>query len=230
MHRTLVEMLEGNAEHAEAFDSRFDDLQGGQRPDAVTVCCSDSRVLQDHMWGNDEPGRIFTCSNIGNRVVQRTDGGEAVSGDVLYPIEHAGTEIAVVVGHTGCGAVTATYDALSGALALDRDEPPGIVHCVNLLSPRLAPGVDLLPADLDRPGTINRLVEYNVDRQVDVLVGSDEVPDDVTVAGVVYDFQDVYDGRRGEIHVINVGGETDGEALRDAYPEVEDRISRLWEY
>jgi carbonic anhydrase len=61
-------------------------------------------------------------------------------------------------------------------------------------------------------------------------VGSDEVPDDVTVAGVVYDFQDVYDGRRGEIHVINVEGETDGEALRDAYPEVEGRIERLWEY
>ena len=72
MNRTLVDLLAGNADHAAAFEGRFDDLQGGQRPDAVTVCCSDSRVLQDRMWDNDSPGRLFTCGNIGNRVVQRT--------------------------------------------------------------------------------------------------------------------------------------------------------------
>ncbi|WP_115862921.1 carbonic anhydrase [Halorussus litoreus] len=236
MSQTLVDLLEGNAEHASEFESRFDDVQDSQRPEAVTVCCSDSRVLQDHVWNNDEPGRIFTCGNIGNRVVQRTDSGEAnsddeapsevVSGDVLYPIAHTETDTAVVVGHTGCGAVTATYDALTGEVS----EPPGIEHCLDLLKPHLEAGAELLSEDLSRAEAINRLVEYNVDRQVEFLVESEEVPDHVDVYGVVYDFQDVYGGRRGEVHVVNVDGETGVEMLRDEHPEFASRVDRLWEY
>ena len=226
MHETVIELLQRNADHAAEFQSAFGDVQDAQHPDAVTVCCSDSRVLQDAMWGNDEPGHLFTCSNIGNRVVQRTDAGEVVSGDVLYPIEHTGTDTAVVVGHTGCGAVTATYDALTDGLS----EPPGIDHCLDLLKPSLEAGVKALPEDVGRTEAINRLVEYNVDRQVESLVESDDVPDDTDVVGVVYDFQDVYGERRGEVHVVNVGGETDVETLREDYPDISDRIARLWEY
>ena len=226
MHRTIADLLRNNSKHAREFQSRFDEVQDSQRPDAVTVCCSDSRVLQDHVWGNDEPGRVFTCSNIGNRVIQRTAAGEVVSGDVLYPVEHTGTETVVVMGHTGCGAVTATYDDLTGGSS----EPAGIEHCLDLLKPRLEAGVESLPADLDRAAAINRLVEYNVDRQVEFLVGSDEIPSTVDVIGVVYDFQDVYSGRRGEVHVVNVDGETDVGTLREEHPEIESRIERLWEY
>ncbi|MFQ3319501.1 MAG: carbonic anhydrase [Natronomonas sp.] len=226
MEQTFVELLQNNAEHAQAFHSRFDDVQESQHPDVVSVCCSDSRVLQDHLWGNDEPGRVFTCGNIGNRVVQRTDAGEVVSGDVLYPIEHTGTETAVVVGHTGCGAVTATYDALTDGLS----EPPGIEHCISLLKPHLEGGVEALPDDVERTAAINRLVEYNVDRQIEFLLESDAVPETVDIIGGVYDFQDVYDGQRGEVHVINVDGETSVETLREEYPDIESRIERLWEY
>ncbi|MFB6308994.1 MAG: carbonic anhydrase [Haloarculaceae archaeon] len=226
MNDVIVDLLAANAEHAEQFQSRFDDLQDAQHPEAVTVCCSDSRVLQDHMWGNADPGRLFTCSNIGNRVVQRTGTGQTVSGDVLYPIAHTGTEVAVVVGHTGCGAVTATYDALAGPLS----EPAGIEHCIDLLKPHLKPGLDRLPDGLDRATAINHLVEHNVDRQVRILGDSADVPDSVTVVGAVYDFQDIYSGRRGEIHVINVDGETDVATLEDEYPEIAARIERRWEY
>jgi carbonic anhydrase len=226
MNQTFVELLAQNADHAREFDSRFDDVQDAQHPGVVTVCCSDSRVLQDHIWGNDEPGSIFTCGNIGNRVVQRTDEGDVVSGDVLYPIAHTGTDLAVVVGHTGCGAVTATYDDVTGGIS----EPPGIEHSIGLLKPYLEPGVEALPDGLRRDEAINRLVEYNVDRQVAFLRDSDQIPADVTVVGVVYDFQDVYGGRRGEVHVVNVDGETDVDRLRTAYPDIESRVHRLWEY
>jgi carbonic anhydrase len=223
---TLPDLLSGNADHAADFEDRFDEVQAGQRPEAVTVCCSDSRVLQDEMWSNDEPGRLFTCGNIGNRVIQRTADGEVVSGDVLYPLVHTGTRTAVVVGHTGCGAVTATYDALTDGIS----EPAGIEHCIELLKPHLEAGVEALPDGVERADAINRLVEYNVDRQVQFLLESDDVPADVDVDGVVYDFQDVYGGRRGEVHVVNVGGETDVDALRSAHPEIASRVDRLWEY
>ncbi|WP_335999147.1 carbonic anhydrase [Halorientalis halophila] len=226
MNQVFVDLLADNAAHAETFDSRFDEVQDAQHPEAVTVCCSDSRVLQDHVWNNETPGKIFSCGNIGNRVVQRTAEGEAVSGDVLYPIAHTGTELAVVVGHTGCGAVTATYDALTEGV----DEPAGIEHCIGLLEPHLEPGVERLPDDLPRTDAVNHLVEYNVDRQVEFLRESEDVPDAVDVVGVVYDFQDVYGGDRGEVHVINVDGETGVETLREEYPEIAERIDRRWEY
>jgi carbonic anhydrase len=226
MRETITDLLAANAEHASEFGHRFDDVQDAQHPDAVTVCCSDSRVLQDHVWGNDRPGRLFTCGNIGNRVVQGSDAGPVVSGDVLYPLAHTGTEVAVVVGHTGCGAVTATYDALTDGI----DEPAGIEHCVSLLADCLEAGVEALPDDLDRAESVNHLVEYNVDRQVEFLLESDDVSDDVTVMGVVYDFQDVYTDRRGEVHVVNVDGDRDVASLREENPEVADRIRRLWAY
>ncbi|WP_049970500.1 carbonic anhydrase [Haladaptatus cibarius] len=226
MHETVIELLKHNSEHADEFQSRFDDVQDSQRPSVVTVCCSDSRVLQDHMWGNDQPGHIFTCGNIGNRVVQRTDSGEAVSGDVLYPVEHTGTDTIVVVGHTGCGAVTATYDDLTEGLS----ESAGIEHCLSLLKPRLESGVESLPSDVSRTEAINRLVEYNVDRQIEFLIESDEIPSGVDIVGVVYDFQDVYGERRGEVHVVNVNGEIAVEKLREEHSEIDSRIRRLWEY
>ncbi|WP_435194222.1 carbonic anhydrase [Natronomonas sp. EA1] len=226
MHPVFTDLLAGNAAHAAAFADRFDDVQDAQHPAAVTVCCSDSRVLQDHLFGNDEPGRLFSCGNIGNRVVQRTAEGEVVAGDVLYPLAHTGTNLAVVVGHTGCGAVTATFDDLTGGI----DEPPGIEHCIDLLGQHLVDGVETLPEGLTRERAVNHLVEYNVDRQIQFLLESEEVAETVDVAGVVYDFQDVYDGERGEIHVVNVNGERNVETLRETHPAFADRIHRLWQY
>jgi carbonic anhydrase len=256
MHEVFRGLLEGNSAHARANASRFDDLQDGQAPEAVTVCCSDSRVLQDAMWANEDPGSVFTVGNIGNRVIQRTRAGETVvSGDVLYPLAYTDTETAVVVGHTGCGAVTATYDAIvrgdegdggddegdggddegdggddEGDGGDDEgDAPAGVEHCIDLLRPRLEPGVDALPADVRGDDAVNRLVEYNVDRQVDALRESDDVPDAVTAYGVVYDFQDVYGDRRGEVHVVNVDGETDPDVIREAHPELADRVARRFQ-
>lgn len=221
----LRQLLERNEDHIKQKNGDFDDVQDGQWPDAVTVSCSDSRVLQDHMVDNDDPGRVFTVGVIGNRVVQHTDSGRAVSGDVLYPIAHAGTDLALVIGHTSCGAVTATYRELTEGL----DEPAGIEHCIDILADDLEDGIEELPEGLDDDEAVNHLVEYNVDRQVQNLVDSDEVPDDVDVVGLVYDFQDVYDGERGQLHVININGDRDVQDLEQQHPELADRIERIWE-
>ncbi len=225
MNQTIIDLLEANASHARAFDSRFDGLQKEQRPVAVTVSCSDSRVLQDHMWDNDTPGRLFTCSNIGNRVVHHPDTDGIVSGDVLYPLIHTGTKLAIVVGHTGCGAITAAYESLAGGHA----DPAGIERALETLTADLEHGLDALPDALSHESAVNYLVEYNVDRQIQHLLASPAVPNDVQVLGVVYDFQDVYGGRRGAVHVTNIDGETNTGRLRDRYPEVQRRIDRLWE-
>jgi carbonic anhydrase len=229
MNEEFIQLLEGNETHAENLEGDFDSVQDGQNPGFVTVCCSDSRVLQDHMWDNEEPGQIFTVSNIGNRTYQEKDGEEVVSGDMIYPVAHADTDTMVVVGHTGCGAVTATYQHVEGDLDYD-NEPEGIQHSIDLLEPHVREGVEELPEGLEDDEAVNHLVEYNVDRQVDFLRESEEVPEEVDVVGVVYDLHDVYDGGdHGHVYVSNVNGENSVEDLRENYSEVEDKIERLWE-
>lgn len=227
MPESVSDLLQHNEHHAHEFENeRFESVQDGQAPPFVTVCCSDSRVLQDEMFENRTPGDIFTVGAIGNRVFEETAEGLAVSGDVLYPLVHADTSTAVVIGHTGCGAVTATYRDITDGI----EELPGIRHCIDLLKRRLADGVEALPEGLDESEAINRLVEYNVDQQVAFLRASKEVPEAVDVVGVVYDFQDVYSDERGLLHVVNVNGQRDPEQVSEEHPALAGRMQRLWSY
>ncbi|SFC66129.1 carbonic anhydrase [Halobiforma haloterrestris] len=227
-HNVLRELLAGNATHVEGLaDDYFADVQDGQRPDVVAVCCSDSRVPQERMWGVDEPGTVFTPSNIGNQVRDEDDGESIVDGGMLYPIHHAGTEVAAVVGHTGCGAVTAAYEVATGG---DLPGPRGVDKWVEGLVPIVEDGLesDAIDTDADDGTVINRLVEYNVDRQVRFLRASDDVPDEVDVYGFVYDFQGVYGDAYGRAYLTNVNGETDPDALAGLVPdEYADAVERL---
>lgn len=222
MNPEFIDLLESNLEHAENDNEVFDHVQESQEPGAVTVCCSDSRVLQDHMWGNSQPGEVFTVSNIGNRVFQKPE-NKVVSGDVLYPVVHTGTKTVVVVGHTGCGAVTATFKDVKEGI----DELEGISHCIDHLKPLIKEGVKELPEGLTESEKINHLVEYNVDRQVEHLIESENIPEDSDIIGAVYDFQDVYSDTRGKVHVINVNGEREESNIDE---EVRERVNRLWSY
>jgi carbonic anhydrase len=214
----LHALLEGNEEHVAALpDGYFASVQTGQRPRAVSICCSDSRVSQEGMWAVDEPGWLFTPSTIGNQVWDSYEGDRVVDGSVLYPIANTDTEVALVVGHTGCGAVTAALDAVR---ANDSGGPPGIAKWVEMLVPVVEDGLEDDRVDPDRDASlVDQLVEYNVDRQVSFLLESDAVPAAVTVYGFVYDFQNVYGGENGRAYLVNADGETDPDALRERVPE-----------
>src|SRR5215467_8654125 len=91
--------------HGAALIQRRHDLAKDQKPFAVIVSCSDSRV---------PPELVFDVS-LGDIFVVRT-AGEVVDavelGSIEYAIEHLGTRLIVVLGHQRCGAVSA---AVSGA-------------------------------------------------------------------------------------------------------------------
>jgi carbonic anhydrase len=222
----LTKLLAGNASHVEELaDDYFEGVRAGQHPDVVTVCCSDSRVPQERMWGIDRPGAVFTPSNIGNQVWDVDDGERIVDGGVLYPIHHAGTEIATVVGHTGCGAVTAAYQVATGG---DRPGPQGVGKWVDLLVPVVEEGLesDLVDDEADEERVVNQLVEYNVDYQAQFLRESTDVPDDVTVYGFVYDFQGVYGDEYGRAYLVNYDGETHPEEITKRIPEEYEEATR----
>ncbi|NHN61171.1 MULTISPECIES: carbonic anhydrase [Halorussus] len=217
--QTLLDLLEGNREHVESLAAdHFDAVQDEQRPEVVSICCSDSRVSQEGMWTVAEPGRLFTPSNIGNQVWDEYDGERVVNGNLLYPLAHTGTETVAVVGHTGCGAVTAAYRAVT---ADESGDYPGIEKWVRSLVPVVEAGLDdeAVDADADADAVVNQLVEYNVHRQVAFLREADALPASASVYGFVYDFQRVYGDVPGRTYLVNDDGETDPDAIADRLPE-----------
>jgi carbonic anhydrase len=97
----------GNSEepHGAVLIERRHALAKDQKPFAVILSCSDSRV---------PPELVFDVS-LGDIFVIRTAGevvDPVVVGSIEYAIEHLGTRLIVVLGHQRCGAVSAT---VSGA-------------------------------------------------------------------------------------------------------------------
>ncbi len=225
---TLRALLDGNRRHVESLpEGYFAAVENDQRPAAVSVCCADSRVSQEGMYSVAEPGWLFTVSTIGNQTWTVDDDERVVDGSVLYPLRYTDTRVVAVVGHTGCGAVTAALDAVRRG-GPDPEAPAGVVRLVDSLVPVVEAGLADDRVDPDSPDLVNRLAEYNVDRQVAFLRDHEDVPDDVTVYGFVYDFQGVYGDARGRASLVNVDGETDTGTLRARVdPEFADHVARL---
>ena len=72
----------------------------GQAPYAVIVACSDSRVIPEVAF-NAGLGEIFVIRVAGNVI------DDHQLGSIEYAVEHLGSRLVVVLGHTHCGAVAA---------------------------------------------------------------------------------------------------------------------------
>lgn len=84
-------------------ERRRDTAQNGQKPKAVVLSCSDSRVPVEYIF-DQGLGDLFVIRVAGN--VAKTD--ETAS--VEYGADHLGSTLVVVLGHTKCGAVTAVVE------------------------------------------------------------------------------------------------------------------------
>jgi carbonic anhydrase len=81
------------------YKQQIENTKGGQKPHSVILSCMDSRV----------PPEIIFDQGIGNLFVIRVAGNVEdlnVLGSMEYAVEHAGSKLIVVMGHSHCGAVT----------------------------------------------------------------------------------------------------------------------------
>jgi carbonic anhydrase len=105
----LLMLREGNQRHAEGRQlphftaAERARVKSGQRPFAVVVGCSDSRVPVEALF-DVGPGEIFVVRSAGHVM---SDAGYA---SVRYAVEELGASLVVVLGHEDCGAVTAARD------------------------------------------------------------------------------------------------------------------------
>ena len=96
--------LSGELKHPHSATAWRKRLVDGQKPFATVIGCSDSRVPPELLFDQGF-GDLFVIRVAGN--VIDTD----VAGSVEYGVDHLGTKIVVVMGHEGCGAVTAALQA-----------------------------------------------------------------------------------------------------------------------
>mgnify|MGYP001326587262 CR=1 FL=1 len=88
-------------------------LATSQRPWATVLTCSDSRVSPNWVF-DTTPGELFVIRNAGNTAFT-----EAIA-SVEYSVSVLKTPLLMVMGHSGCGAVTAAMDTNPLTPSLDR--------------------------------------------------------------------------------------------------------------
>jgi carbonic anhydrase len=138
---------QGKVRHAhEAADWRKQ-LMAGQRPIATILGCSDSRVPVELVFDQGF-GDLFVIRVAGNVISDET------IGSIGYALRHLKTPLLVIMGHEGCGAVSAALDALSGD-ALQAKYIQSLVR-------HIEPAVKRLDAKLEGEARLSAAVEANV--------------------------------------------------------------------
>ena len=111
----LKKLKEGNQKYVKASANtgnispmlRKKTLEEGQAPYAIVVACSDSRVIPESIFMTGI-GELFVIRVAGNVIDNHQ------LGSIEYAVEHLGTKLVVVLGHSPCGAVLAALDGESG--------------------------------------------------------------------------------------------------------------------
>lgn len=177
----LQRLRDGNARFAEAVAAGGDSdglsrslkLPQEQTPFAIILGCSDARVPAEIVF-DQGPGDLFVIRVAGNIVAP------SQLGSIEFAAQQFGTRLVVVLGHTRCGAVQATVDALR---APDRPASRNLRSIVSFIRPAVEP---LLGSD---PGDDEQLVEAAVRENVrasveGIVAGSDILADLVANDGL----------------------------------------------
>ncbi len=125
----LARLREGNRRFIESVAGPTNRPSAGQQPFAIVLGCSDSRVPAELVFGQGF-GDLFVIRVAGNIVAP------SQVGSVEFAAERFETRLAVVLGHTQCGAIAATLDELRQPQG---HESPNLRAIVERIRPAIEP-------------------------------------------------------------------------------------------
>ena len=182
----LGRLIEGNQRllRGESRSSAFrletlTDLAKAQRPYATVLGCSDSRVPPEWIFDTGL-GELFVIRIAGNVF------SPEIAGTLQYAGSYLETPLFVILGHEGCGAITA-------ALAT-KHEGEQFRSRVQLLLANILPGLPDFDPTLSPEEQMSRAVESNVRWTVRQILDSPEEDARVSerrmkVVGAVYEIE-----------------------------------------
>jgi len=184
----LKRLLEGNQRFmkGEAASPRrgpddFRPLAEGQRPIAVIVGCSDSRVPPELLF-DQGVGDLFVVRVAGNVV---KGAGPPVKGSIEYGVAELGATLVMVLGHSECGAVKAAIKHLE-----DKDALPGAIEpLVNSIRPAVVKARGMQGNLLDDALRANVAIGVEQLRGLQPIVAPAVKRGQVKVVGAMYDLR-----------------------------------------
>ena len=185
--RIWADLMEGNQRFVSgkpktvATVSLRQNLATKQSPKVVVLACSDSRVSPE----------ILFDKNLGDLFVVRSAGNVADAigvGSIEYAVEHLGSSVLVVLGHTGCGAVKA---ACSG----DKTPTANLQAIMDKIMPAVTRAKTHANADALTEAAIRENVRQSAN---DVIAGSEALQHSVH-DGKLTVFEAVYDLSSGKV-------------------------------
>lgn len=177
--------VNGSVTNARRSMARLRELESEQSPFASILACSDSRV----------PLEILFDQGFGDLFVARVAGNIATAeliGSLEYGTRVLGSQLLMVLGHTACGAVSAT---------VSMGEVPGQIGA---LFPYIQPAAEEVAERMTgRPAPpIDAVVEENVRHQVGILRRASPVIAALTREGKVKVVGGVFHFRTGRVELI----------------------------
>lgn len=147
------------------------ELAVSQRPFAIVLGCSDSRMPVEIVFDQGF-GDLFVVRIAGNVVAP------SGVGSIEFAASQFGSRLVVVLGHTGCGAVSATVDALTTGTGHESKN-------IRSITDRIAPHVQELLGHGDRATVMRECVRANVRASVDHLRHGSRLLEDLVTAGTL---------------------------------------------
>ncbi len=192
--QALQRLVDGNARFVEGESTDRDLIAeqkataGGQYPFAVVLSCLDSRSAPEIVF-DQGVGDLFVGRVAGNVVDTN------LLGSFEFATAAAGSKLIVVMGHTACGAVKGACDGVEvGNLTALLDEIEPAIDAVNTPT-----GTDRSSANIE---FVNRVVETNVEMQVNELLRRSDVVRGLVEEGKVKVVGAVHDLATGEVRFL----------------------------
>ena len=107
MEKLIRGVIEFRETRRRGYAETFSKLALGQKPDALFVACSDSRMAVN-VFASTDPGDLFVLRNVGNLVPPYSHPGAAgTAAAVDFAVETLRVRDVIVCGHSDCGAMRA---------------------------------------------------------------------------------------------------------------------------